>query len=200
MIMKNIFQFLLITLLCLVTVDSIKAEKFVGAGNKSSSSLKNTAAGCSAASGFRYLDINNVRGRINTGGDMWWDLDDIGRYYIPKEGSATSLFSGALWIGGTDVNGQLKLAAQRYRQVGIDYWPGPLTVDGTAAVDEETCVRYDQHTLITRAQVDLFLQWWNSDNKAQEFPDYVIPDAFFEYPAHGDISKTRVITWLLLRM
>jgi len=191
MIMKNIFQFLLITLLCLVTVDSIKAEKFVGAENKSTSSLKNTAAGCSAASGFRYLDINNVRGRINTGGDMWWDLDDIGRYYIPKEGSATSLFSGALWIGGTDVNGQLKLAAQRYRQVGIDYWPGPLTVDGTAAVDEETCVRYDQHTVITRAQVDLFLQWWNSENKALEFPDYVIPDAFFEYPAHGDISKNQ---------
>ena len=192
MIMKNIFQILLITILCFVTVDSLKAEKFVGdSGNKSTSSIKNTAAGCSAASGFRYLDINNVYGRVNTGGDMWWDLNDIGRYYIPAEGTATSLFSGALWIGGTDVNGQLKLAAQRYRQVGIDFWPGPLTVDGTAAVEEETCVQYDQHTVITRAQVDEFLQWWNSDNKAEEFPDYVIPDAFFDYPAHGDISKNQ---------
>ncbi len=188
--MKNIFQFLLITIFCIILVDSANAEKFVGdAGNKSTSSIKQTAAGCTAASGFRYLDINNIRGRVNTGGDMWWDLDGLAKYFIPKEGTATSLFSGALWIGGTDVNGQLKLAAQRYRQVGIDYWPGPLTVDGLAAVDEETCAFYDHHTVITRVQVDQFLQWWNSDNKNEEFPDYTIPEVFFEYPAHGDISK-----------
>ena len=32
-----------------------------------------------------------------------------------------------LWMGGTDVNGQLKVAGLRYRQ-GNDFWPGPLTV------------------------------------------------------------------------
>jgi len=131
---------------------------------------------------------------------MWWDLDDIGRYYIPKEGSATSLFSGALWIGGTDVNGQLKLAAQRYRQVGIDYWPGPLTVDGTAAVDEETCVRYDQHTVITRAQVDLFLQWWNSENKPWSSRIMLSRMRFLSIPHTEIFLKTRVITWLPLKM
>jgi integrase len=31
-------------------------------------------------------------------------------------------------MGGTDVNGQLKLAALRYRS-GNDFWPGPLTVN-----------------------------------------------------------------------
>ena len=104
--------------------------------------------------------------RINTGGDMWWDLPGgIGaQYFIPKSGTATSMFSGSLWIGGLDINNQLKLAAIRYRQVGNDYWPGPLTTDGTAAVDQETCSEYDKHYPITRLEVDeLPGIWWNSD-------------------------------------
>ncbi len=86
------------------------------------------AAGCAAASGFTELNIINVRCRINTGGDMWWDLLDVARYFIPKNTLKTAMFSASLWIGGLDVNGQLKLAAQRYRGNGNDYWPGPLTL------------------------------------------------------------------------
>lgn len=122
---------------------------------------------------------------------MWWDLPGgIGaQYYIPKTGTATSMFSGSLWIGGLDINNQLKLAAIRYRQVGNDYWPGPLTTDGTASVDQETCAKYDQHYLITRLEVDQFLQWWNSTNKSEEFPGYSIPKSILEWPAHGDVAK-----------
>jgi hypothetical protein len=122
---------------------------------------------------------------------MWWDLPGgIGaQYYIPKSGTATSMFSGSLWIGGLDINNQLKLAAIRYRQVGNDYWPGPLTTDGTAAVDQETCAKYDKHFPITRLEVDEFLNWWNSDNKAEEYPGYSIPKSITDWPAHGDVDK-----------
>ncbi len=190
-IMKNMFRILLATLICFFSAQSTFAEEHVGFNTKQSKEIKSTAAGCSAASGFRFLDINNVRARINTGGDMWWDLPGgIGaKYFIPKSGTATSMFSGSLWIGGLDINQQLKLAAIRYRQVGNDYWPGPLTVDGTAAVDQETCAKYDQHYLITRAEVDLFLQWWNSDDKTEEFPGYSIPESIRDWPAHGDVAK-----------
>ena len=43
------------------------------------------------------------------GGDMWWDLADA-QYEIPKGGDKNSLFAGALWIGGVDDGGQLKVA------------------------------------------------------------------------------------------
>lgn len=188
--MRNTLRFLTVSLICLSLTIITYAEEYIG--NKGyPKEVKANAAGCSAASGFRFLDINNVRCRINTGGDMWWDLPGGigGMYYIPKTGTATSLFSGSLWIGGLDINNQLKLAALRYRQVGNDYWPGPLTVDGTAAVDEETCSKYDKHFLITRAEVDLFLQWFNSTNKAEEFPGYSIPKSILDWPAHGDVSK-----------
>ncbi|MEE4257177.1 MAG: T9SS type A sorting domain-containing protein [Bacteroidales bacterium] len=188
--MKNIFRHLFITLLSIALVQGAYAEEYVGSVSKSQQTIKEGAAGCAAASGYRFLDINNVRARINTGGDMWWDLPGgIGaQYFIPKEGSATSLFSGSLWIGGLDINNQLKLAAVRYRQVGNDYWPGPLTIDGTASVDEATCAKYDKHFIIKRAEVDEYLAWWNSEDPATEYPDYSIPQSILEYPAHGDVA------------
>jgi len=186
--MKNIHSLLLI-LLSLVFFVPTNAREYVGA-NKSVKQVKSTAAGCAQATSYRFLDVNNVRARINTGGDMWWDLPGgVGsQYFIPREGTATSMYSGSLWIGGLDVNGQLKLAALRYRQVGNDYWTGPLTVDGTASIDNETCAEYDKHFKVTREEVDLFLSWWASENKDEEFPDYQIPESFYNWPAHGDLS------------
>ena len=165
------------------------ADKYKG-DHKSSvaTEIKTSAAGCAAASGFRYLDVNNVRARINTGGDMWWDLNTFSQYFIPANGQATSLFAGSLWIGGLDINDQLKLAALRFRGSGNDFWPGPLSLDGTASVDEITCAQYDKHFIITRAEVDEYIGWWNSENKSVEYPGYSIPQSILEYPAHGDIS------------
>lgn len=191
--MKNIFRHLFIAMLCFVIVQVAYAEEYKDGYKNSKPTIKATTAGCASASGFRYLDVNNVNARINTGGDMWWDLPGgIGaQYFIPKEGTATSLFSGSLWIGGLDVNNQLKLAAVRYRQVGNDYWPGPLTIDGSASVDESTCSKYDQHFVITRQEIDDFINYQTSENPAAEFPDYAIPQSILEYPAHGDVSKNQ---------
>ncbi|MEN8223930.1 MAG: T9SS type A sorting domain-containing protein [Bacteroidota bacterium] len=188
--MKNIFRHLSIALLCILLVQGAYAEEYKH-GNKSTMTIKATTASCAAASSFRYIDVNNVRARINTGGDMWWDLPGgIGaQYFIPKGGTATSMFSSSLWIGGLDINNQLKLAAVRYRQSGNDYWPGPLTITGSASVDEATCAKYDKHTLITRKEIDDYRNWWNSEDRAGEFPDYSIPQSILEYPAHGDVSK-----------
>lgn len=144
------------------------------------------AAGCLPAASYTFLDINNVRTRINTGGDMWWDLSGNPIYEIPKGSRKHSMFSASLWIGGVDVNGQLKLAALRYRQVGNDYWPGPLSTDGTASIDAETCVQWDRHFVITKKEVEEFLGWRANP---ELYPDYTVPRIIKEWPAHGDPSK-----------
>ncbi len=192
--MKNIFQVLLISMLSLGIMTPSWAEQVPEhLLKKKSRKLKASTAGCSAGAAYQFLDINNIRARINTGGDMWWDLGaGVGaQYYIPGNTTKTSLFSGSLWIGGLDVNDQLKLAALRYRQVGNDYWPGPLTIDGTAAVDAETCAAYDKFFKITREQVDEFISWYSSSNQSEEYPDYSIPSAILEWPAHGDVTKNQ---------
>ena len=157
-----------------------KAEmvKNVQPGSKGQRAV--TAAGCTPSASFEWLDINNVKTRINSGGDMWWDLPagTGSKYYIPANGSATSLFAGSLWIAGVDVNDQLKCAALRFRQVGNDYYTGPLTVDGRATIDDATCARWDKIFKITRAEVDQFLS-----DFAQGKTDN-IPSIIANWPAH----------------
>lgn len=189
--MKNIFRFLLISLCWMMFSDVLYAEEVHVHGAKSSNVIKEQAAGCESGANSKYLDINNVRTIIYSYGNGWFI--ENAEYEIPKGSRKTSMFSFSLWIGGIDVNNNLKLAAYRYGQgtqatahVKNDFWPGPLTVDGTAAVDQVTCAQYDQLFPMTRLEVEAFLAW--QDNKA-EFPNYTIPPSIKNWPAHGDISK-----------
>jgi hypothetical protein len=188
--MKNILRILLVFLGLFFIAQGSYADKLITEKDQKTKELKAGAAGCSAGAGFAFLDVNNIRARINTGGDMLWNFDRA-QYFVPAGSQKTSMFSASLWIGGLDVNGQLKLAGQRYRGNGDDYWPGPISIDGTASVDEETCSAYDKLFKITRAEVDEFLNWWNSTNRSEEFPDYNIPNSILEWPAHGDVSKNQ---------
>ena len=182
--MKNIFRILLATLLIAGAVTPGKAEMYKYEQNGSKGQRAQTAAGCTPSSAFEWLDINNVRTRINAGGDMWWDLPagTGSKYFIPANGSATSLFVGSLWIAGVDVNNQLKCAALRFRQVGNDYYTGPLTVDGKASITPETCAKWDKIYKITRAQVDEFLAAFDP-NTGKLAEDYQMPSIIENWPA-----------------
>jgi hypothetical protein len=187
--MKNIIRYLLFTVLIVGLAHPSFADKQpIEKNHKSSNNGKGTnAEACQPASLSTDLDVNNVRARINTGGDMWWDLQGNPEYFIPGNTTKTSMFSAALWIGGLDVNGQLKLAAQRYRQVGVDFWTGPLSKDGAASVDAEVCDYYDKHWVITRAEIEGFIAAWNSGN--QSIPsDYTVPECIKTYPAHPEFT------------
>jgi len=189
--MKNILRFLVIAF-CLWATNTVFAEEIHKSGGKSADVIKETAAGCAAGSSYKYLDINNVRTLMYSYGNGWFL--EVAEYEIPKGSNKTSMFSTSLWIGGIDINNNLKLAAYRYGQgpttatahTKNDFWPGPLTVDGTAAIDVETCANYDKLYQMTRTEVQEFLAWW--DDKAA-YPDYTIPKSILDWPAHGDMSK-----------
>jgi len=151
--------------------------------NPNITSVVNTkvAAGCSPSTSQTDLDVNNVRTIIMAGGDMWWNLDDA-RYEIPKGGNKHSMFAGALWIGGVDDGGQLKVAAMTYRQSGNDFWPGPLnTSNATISADE--CNKWDTHFKLERSDVEEYVARFDTD------PTYVVPSSIEDWPAHGDESQ-----------
>lgn len=158
-------------------------------GSKPSGKL---AANCLPSASADELNINNTRALIQTGGDMWWDFTSA-QYEIPQNSGHTALFAGALWLGGRDVSGQLKVAAQRFRSGGADFWTGPLsTVD--AEISASTCAEYDGHFVTTRIEVQQFVSWYelgredaaNGSNKQSElFPDYTPPSFLNDWPAHG---------------
>lgn len=119
-------------------------------------------AGCSPAQSSAELSVNNVRTIIFSGSDMWWDLFGGGNawYLVPKvedrSKGASSNFAGNVWFGGLDLGGQLKIAAQTYRQSGVDFWTGPLsTIDASTTADQ--CQKYDKIFKMKREEVDAFV-------------------------------------------
>ena len=172
----------------------IYAQPYGGVVNNS---IDDRAASCTPPSGSSFLELNNVKALIHTGGNLWQIAgQNFCQYEIPKGSGKMALFTSALWLGGVDVNGQLKLAALRYRN-GQDYWTGPLTTAGDANITTEECEAYDRHYRITRDEVKLFNEWYTTglddnengtNNQNKNFPDYQIPVSILEWPAHGDVT------------
>ena len=156
--------------------------------------IDNRAAGCAPANASTYLEYNNVKALLHTGGNMWQIAgQNFSHYEVPKGSGIMALFTSALWLGGIDINGQLKLAAVRYRD-GQDYWTGPLT-NGDAEIIPATCSKYDKHFVISQDEVREFNAWYNAgvndanngtSTQADLFPGYEIPLSILEWPAHGD--------------
>jgi hypothetical protein len=181
-----------IAALLVLSVSVSQAEALREGGKKKKVSATSLAAGCAPASSATELDINNTRALIQTGGDMWWDFRNA-NYEIPQGSGQTSLFAGSLWLGGKDVSGQLKVAAHRFRQAGVDFWAGPLSTTNSE-IDAATCAEYDEHYVTTRSEVAEFVGWFeagledaaNGTNKQREqFPNYELPRSIIDWPAHG---------------
>lgn len=133
---------------------------------------------CAPATGSAFLDVNNVSARMNMGGSNWWDELGSAQYEVPAGEGVHCFFTGSFWIGGLDPVDGLHLSAVRFRQVGDDYWPGPLNSDGQ--IDSITCTNHDRIYKLNRWQVEEFIQRVNEAG-------YVIPQDILEWPAEGNI-------------
>ncbi len=162
---------------------SVNAKENVGVAGNSNKEPAVTAAGCAATTAQADLDINNVRATIFVGGDMWWDGNDSPRYEIPINSDKHSLFAGALWIGGIDAGGQIKVAGQTYRQFGNDFWAGPLDTTVNVDISPEQCHAYDRHWKMLRTGINAFVAGDLTN------PDYLtIKDDMESWPGNGDAT------------
>ncbi len=187
--MKSLKRILFIAVLSVIS-NYMFADKWHGVQSTPPPTTRATE-NCDPGKTSTELSINNVRALIHTGGDMWWDFQDA-FYIVPADGNTSALFAGAIWVGGKDANDQLKLAAQKFRQYGIDYWPGPLITSGPeiATVSREICREYDKHFYITKDMVKEFRDWYACTQDVDcdvedQFPAYSIPDIIMNWPAHG---------------
>ncbi len=197
--LKNKLNWIVLLLLC--TALNVQAKENIGITGKRVSTYAKLSAGCADATTQVDLDINNVRCRLLGAGDFWWDLQNDAKYEIPKVDPSTGIipvsssFAGALWIGGIDAGGQLKIAAQTYRQSGNDFWPGPLDADGT--IDDATCNAYDRHWKINRTDIDGFfetiLTYGGTPGVTATtslIPEGEIPQIIREWPGVGNPNAT----------
>ncbi len=182
---------------------AVKPNGNGGDGN----SLQEKAASCLPSIATKFLEYNNVSALIETGGSMWQDRNNTrAAYEVPKGSDEYLLFSGALWMGGKDVNDQLKVAGLTFRE-GNDFWTGPLSVIagtgdisqgtkdfGPAEIEPDVCDEYDKFFDITRAEVDKFVSWYACSqdpncNTSEDFPNYTVPSSILNWPAHGQESR-----------
>lgn len=190
--MKHINSKVSLLLMCFLLVGgAAQAEKFKGAV-KRTPTKKAELERCRRGQGSAELNINNVRARINTSGNMWYD-GSTARYFVPKDGNSTAMYCAALWVGGTDANDQLRVAALRFGQDGDDFWPGPLTVDKNASVDKSVCEKWDKHFSITKAEVEYFVAGIEKDAAGNVISVDAsrATEAIKTWPAHGDVSKNQ---------
>ncbi len=179
---------LLLAVIMLLGLSTTEARENPKKKNKKSA-VQALAEGCAPATSSVDLNINNIRARMLGSGDMWWDLNDA-QYEVPKGSRRHSMFAGALWLGGIDDAGQLKLAAMTYRRDGVDYWPGPL--DENAAITSQICEDYNRHWLIYKEEVETHAAWIDCKedpncDPEDNFPDYAgnVPQSIIEWPGNG---------------
>ncbi len=152
------------------------------------------AAGCDVPNDIMYLNYNNVKALIMTGGMMWQDrASSNASYIVANPQNAHVIYAGALWMGGVDVNGQLKLAAQTFGSNGRDFWTGPLSTFGgnpgnydpsvvqtsdlnvvraygDAEIISDECAKYDNFYTIRKREVIDFDRWWQCTYGANPDP------------------------------
>ena len=197
---KNMNRILSLSAFCLMA-STAWGYKYVGAGTPGETADSHAqpalrAAACAPATGLRDLEWNNVRALIETGGSLWQDrATSQASYEVPKGGGVSSLYAGALWMGGISPDQQLKLAALTFRGRGNDYWTGPLTNDGSAEIDADVCNQYDEFFVSTRSDAQRHRQYYDAvagGTVDEEFPDgYAMPSYFRDYPAHGSTEANQ---------
>ncbi len=134
---------------------------------------------------FKYLDINQVKAGISNRSDMHTEMDGSGSasYIVPKnQKDASSNYASALWIGGLDDANNLHVAAQTYRQGGVDFWPGPLNTND-ATIDSATSKAFDKIWKVNYTDINTFIT--NYNNGSVQNGSYIIPPNIATWPGNG---------------
>ena len=193
--MKKFTSSLALATVFIAIATTSSAYKNIGLPQKLEQSHKIEAGDCKPATSQIDMNINNVRARLMNGGDMWWDLNDDAKYEVPKvpvgstDPRVSSLFAGAVWIGGIDLGGQLKVAAATYRQSGNDFFPGPLDANGE--VDQTTCTDFDRQWQVLGSEIDEFRTHFTIPGVSTWDPSS-IPSNILDWPAKNNPNNQLV--------
>ena len=138
---------------------------------------------------FEYLDINQVKTRVNSGGDVHWDpATGNGSYECPIGSNKKYGGPASLWIGGADAGGQLKLAGQTYHQPGVDFYAGPLDLT-TATTTSAAVNHYNRVWKLNKSDIDAFIA--NYANGNVQNGSYTPVADLLSWPGNGNIAQNQ---------
>ena len=134
------------------------------------------------------LEINQVSAGVYPMNIQFWDaytgLGDNPTYNYPKDAKTSTIFNMGLWMGGKDAEDNLHFAGERYRQVGADFWPGPLSQGNEISSDSVVAGEWLRTWKVSREEVNIHMTEFAD-------PNYIMPEAILNWPAHGDPAKNQ---------
>jgi hypothetical protein len=129
---------------------------------------------------FDTLDINNVRAVFNSTGINF--SDDYNSFFeVPKGSNNKTIGCNTLWVSGEDIHGQMFLAGGTISSTGKDYYPGPLTTDGTASTNAATMAQWNKVWKVSKQEILYHKGHYGTAG-------YIMPDGIANWPAHGDTT------------
>ena len=202
-----------IILSILIIASSLQFFAFDYSTNQNKDSEKKRGT-CSPSSASLTMHYNDVSALLEPAGLMFLDRNQgNSAYEVPAGSGSTAIYAAAIWIGGLDINNQLKVAAQKFRAAGNDFWTGPISTNpnsngnfdpskplgdetvrnyGSNSISEETCKAFDKFFTIRKAEVIKFVTWFECNK--QDVNNCVSPtndilNRIYAWPAHGDQTK-----------
>jgi len=133
--------------------------------------------------GFDRLDVNQVSCRINAYGLQFWDMDynnSHAKYEVPAGSDISTIFNQTLWVGGLDEEGDLHMAAERYRIAGTDFYSGPFM--DSSSYNNDLDVQWHKVWKLSAAEVAFHRQHWQDQN-------YEPVENITLWPGNGDVSS-----------
>lgn len=127
------------------------------------------------------LNINNVNALINAWGHQFHTFDNYykgTKFNIPNGSKKVSLFNQVLWAGGLDENDNFHTAAERYRQTGYDFWPGPVSNTYDSVYD----IRWNNVWKLNRQDIEYHRQHFSD-------PGYNAIHPIMTWPGNGDTGN-----------
>jgi hypothetical protein len=126
------------------------------------------------------LDINNVRAVFNSTGINF--SEDYNSFFeVPKGSNNKTIGCNTLWVAGTDIHSSLYLSGGTISSTEKDYFPGPLTTDGTASTNAATMAQWNKVWKVTKQEVLYHKIHYGTAG-------YIMPDGIANWPAHGDTT------------
>ena len=147
------------------------------------------------AQGFAQLNINNAKATVFSNGLIGPSTPTGSGLEVPAGTGLSPMYTSGIWMGGYSSDNQLKFAAHLYGAAGErDFFPGPLTDDGSATVSAQVSTAYDQVWSVDQADVQQHRAYFDcladpGCDPNTEFPSgYAIPTSFLNWPAMGDVD------------
>lgn len=128
------------------------------------------------------LDINNIKARINSEGSLFWDFSNQ-MFEVPAGTGRHTIFANALWVGGKDSGGNLRLAGQTYRQTGADFFQGP--VDPTNTYGAGYINNWNRVWKINQCDIDAYENWVINSPLGPNPVDSIAMDVIINWPTHN---------------